>query len=108
MKIYLAASLGAVHQQLGIDPRARITYEKTDDRIVIWDFSTGNKYDVNGGDPNPSKTRFEIPPYIKHILSSSDDELKKRYSESSNDGLSEEREALFMELTHRGINTLSL
>jgi len=108
MEIHRAVSLGLLHQKLGIDPQARITYKFTDSGIVIWDFASGNRYTVTHGDPNPSKAPVEIPKTIKHIISSTVDELKKRYSESWEDGWSDEREAIFTELTYRGINTLGL
>ena len=99
MKIHRAVSLGLLHQELGIDPEARITYKLTDSGIVIRDLATGTQYTVTQGDPNASVARFEIPKGIKQIISSTDDELKKRYSESWEDGWSDEREAIFTELT---------
>jgi len=108
MEIQLAANLGLIHRQLGIDSNARSTYKLTDNGIVIWDLATGTRYTVTQGDPNPSVARFQLPQNIKDIISATDDQLKKRWSESWQDGWTDERETIFTELTYRGISMLGL
>ncbi len=95
-------------QQLSIEPNARISYQMTQTGVVIWDFSTGNKYTITQGDPNAAVSTFEVPQKVKQIIDATDDDLKKRYSASWLDGWSDERETIFTELTYRGINALGL
>ena len=108
MEIQLAANLGLIHRQLGIDSNACITYRLTDNGIVIWDLATETRYTVTRGDPNPSVAQFQLLQNIKDITSASDDQLKKRWAESWQEGWSDERETIFTELTYRGINTLGI
>jgi len=108
MEIHRAANLGLMQQKLEIDPNARITFSLTENGLVIWDLTTENRYTVTQGNPNPSVDRFHLPKNIKDIRSASDDHLKKRWSESWEDGWSDERETIFTELTYRGISPLGL
>ncbi len=108
MEIQRAANLGLIHQKLGIDSDARITYKLTANGVVIWDLATETQYTVTYGDPNPSVARSQVPQNIKDIISASDDQLKKRWSESRQDGWSGERETIFTELTYRDISMLGL
>ena len=108
MQIQRAANLGLVHQELGIDSDARITYRLAVNGVVISDLATETQYTVTYGDPNPFVARFQIPQNIKDVISASDDQLKKRWSESRQDGWSDERETIFTELTYRGIRLLGL
>jgi hypothetical protein len=108
MEIQRAANLGLMQQKLGIDSNARITYRLTENGIVILDLATETRYTVTQGDPNPSVVRFQLPQNIKDIISASDDQLKKRWSESWPAGWSDERETIFTELTYRGISALGL
>jgi hypothetical protein len=108
MEIQRAANLGMMQQKLGIDSNARITYKLTEFGVVIWDLATETRYTVTHGDPNPNVARFRLPQNIKNVISTSDDQLKKRWSESWQDGWSDERETIFTELTYRGISMLGL
>lgn len=108
MEIQRAANLGLMHQKLGIDSDARITLRFTANSVVIWDLATENQYTVTNGNPNPSVARSQVPQNIKNVISASDDQLKKRWSESRQDGWSGERETIFTELTCRGISMLGL
>jgi hypothetical protein len=108
MEIQRAANLGLIHQKLGIDSDARITYKLTANGVVIWDLATETQYTVTHGDPKPLVAGFQVPQNIKDIISASDDQLKKRWSESRQDGWSGERETIFTELTYRDISMLGL
>jgi hypothetical protein len=108
MEIHPAASLGLMHQKLGIDSKARITYKLTDSGIVIWDLTGGIRYTITQGDPNPSAAQFHIPQNINDIISTSTDQLKKRWAVSWLDGWSDERETIFTELAYRGEDMLGL
>ena len=108
MEIHHAADFGLMAQKLGIKPDSRVAYRFTDYGVVIWDLATGNEYTVRQGDPNPSVRRFQLPLNVKRIIEASDDDLKKRYSASWEDGWSDERETIFTELTYRGISALGL
>lgn len=108
MEIHRAAEFGPLAQKLGIKPDSRVTYRMTDRGVVIWDLAGGNKYSVTQGNPDASVERFTVPANIQRIIAASDDELKRRYSESWEDGWSEERETMFTELTYRGISALGL
>jgi hypothetical protein len=108
MQIHRAVNLGLIQQELGIDPNGRITYRLTANAVVIWDLATETRYTVTQGNPNPSVARFQLPQKIKDSISASDYQLKKRWSESWEDGWSDERETIFTELTYCGISTLGL
>jgi hypothetical protein len=108
MQIQRAANLGLVHQELGIDSDARITYELTANGVIIWDLATETQYRLTYGDPKPSAARIQVPQNIKDLISASDDQLKNRWRESRQDGWSDERETIFTELTYRGIRMLGL
>ena len=108
MEIHRAANLGLMQQKLGIDPKSRIAYQMIDRGVVILDLATETAYTVTHGNPQPAVARFRLSPKIKAIISASDDELKERWSESWEDGWSEERQTIFTELTYRSVNMLGL
>jgi hypothetical protein len=108
MEIHRAQNLGPLAQKLNIKPTARISYRTTQSGVVIWDLTTGDKYTITHGNPDAAVSSFQVPPRVKQIIDATDDELKKRYSESWLDGWSEERETMFTELTYRGISALGL
>jgi hypothetical protein len=49
MQIHRAQSLGLLAKQLDIEPNARISYNLTNSGALIWDLSTGKKYNVTEG-----------------------------------------------------------
>jgi hypothetical protein len=103
MEIHRAAEFGLLGQKLGIKPRhSRVTYQMTEHGVVIWDLAEGKKYTVVRGNPNATMVPFDVPSNIQKIIGATDDALKKRYSESWQDGWSEERETLFTELNLPG------
>jgi hypothetical protein len=107
MQLQRGVQLGALQQQLGIDPNARVTvdFKQT---ITIDDVSTGTHFEIfTAVTPiQIIKESFAVPEWVNKILSATDAELKKRYQET--EGWDEERETIFAELTCRGIRVLNL
>lgn len=108
MEIQRAASLGLLHQKLGIDPNARVAFKLIDTGVVILDLATETAYTVIYGNPEPAITPFQLSQNVKNIVAATDVQLKQRWSESKRDGWSDERETIFTELTYRGVNMLGL
>jgi hypothetical protein len=108
MEIQRAASLGLLHQKLGIDPNARVAFKLIDTGVVILDLATETAYTVIYGNPQPAIIPFQLSQNVKNIVAATDEQLKQRWSESKRDGWSDERETIFTELTYRGVNMLGL
>lgn len=99
--------LGALHQQLGIDPKARVTFRMTPSGGIISDYSTGTTYNITFGPPTSvTKSPLVVPKWAKDIFSATDDALKKRWKETQ--GWDDERETIFAELTLRGVRVLDI
>ncbi len=109
MEIHRAVSLGMLHRQLGINPDARISYEPIPGGVAVWDLETETEHTVNMDKvAKISSSRRALTPELQQVINGSDDDLKRRFSESWMAGWSEERETIFTELTFRGISTLDL
>jgi len=106
MQIQRGIQFGRLYQQLEIDANSPVSYQVMPTGLIIWDLATGVQYKVNP--PNVAQARFDVPQWVKEILAASNEELKKRWTESSMDGWSEERETIFTELTCRGVRMLDL
>lgn len=104
MEIQRAENLGPLHHALGIARDARITFRLAESGIIIWDLTAGTRYTIQNGNPTPGLASFQIPHNVQVIISESDDELRKRWAESWQDGWSDERETIFTELTYRGLS----
>lgn len=99
MEIQLGVQLGMLHQQLGITPDARVTYEFRSTGVIIRNWSTGVQYTVNP--PNVEEARFNVPAWVKEIFEATDDVLKQRWKNGQ--GWTNERGTIFTELTCRGV-----
>ncbi len=106
MQIQRAASLGLLHQQLGIASNARVSFQITDTGVTVWDLETETRYTVGKGMGNATAIPFTLDQQVKNIIGCTDDELKERFAKTSADGWRGERETIFTELTFRGISVL--
>jgi hypothetical protein len=108
MEIHRAVELGQLYRSLGIDRDARVSYRISAGGVVISDIGAATQYTITQGNTRPSVARFEVPGYVVEIISATDDQLKRRWSETWLDGWSDERETIFTELTYRGVSMLGL
>jgi hypothetical protein len=108
MKICQANSLGQLCHLLGIDPAARLGFEREDNPNVFIELKTGTQYTFLEAEKKWSKAQFQLPQSIKDILSGSDDQLRKRWKEISAVEWNDEHETIHSELAIRGISTLGL
>jgi hypothetical protein len=99
MELMRGDQLGALQQQFGIAPDARVSIEITQAGPTFWDWSTGIEYIVNP--PNVHKSGFDVPAWVTEILKATDDVLKQRWK--NGEGWTDERSAIFSELTCRGV-----
>ena len=107
MEITHGVNLGALHQQLGIDPKARVTFQMTPTGGIVSDYSTGTVYTLTFGPPTTvAESPLVVPQWAKDIFSAKDDELKKRWKET--EGWDNVRETLFYELALRGVRVLDI
>jgi hypothetical protein len=105
MNITLAYNLGALQEQLGLDPMSRVTFEMTDTGVIVSDYSTSTMFTLTFGPPTQVlKSSFVVPQWARQIFIATDDELKRRWMETK--GLNEERETIFGELRVRGVRFL--
>jgi hypothetical protein len=105
MQIQRAANLGLMQQRLGIDRNARISLKFTRDDVTIWDLAAGTVYTVDALG-NVTEAPFQVRKLVQDIIAESDEQLKKRLSETWETGRDEERETIFTELIFRGISPL--
>lgn len=105
MVIQRAMHLGYLHQVLGIEPASRVSFEFTKNGLVVWDLRTGIRHliDMSKG-PSVTRDRFDVPPMVQRILEASDAELKQQWADG--EGWDDEREAIFSEMSARGISAL--
>ena len=107
MELNYGVQLGALHQQLGIDPKARVTFQMTPTGGIVSDYSTGTAYTLTFGPPTRVvKSRIVVPQWAKEIFAATDDDLKKRWKET--EGWDDQRETVFAELTLRGVRVLDI
>jgi hypothetical protein len=107
MEITCGQNLGMLHQQLGIDPKARVTFQLTPTGGVVSDYSTGTAYTLTFGQTTRLvKSSIVVPQWAEEIFSATDDVLKKRWKETN--GWDDQRETVFAELTLRGVRILDI
>jgi hypothetical protein len=107
VEITRGQNLGALHQQLGIDAKARVTFQMTPMGGIVSDYSTGTAYTLTFGTPTRVvKSPFAVPQWAKEIFAATDEELKRRWKET--EGWDDQRETVFAELTLRGVRVLDI
>jgi hypothetical protein len=106
MEIHQATELGQLGKTLGLAATSRITFEVTNDGVMVWDLDHGIKYTVSVSSRHVNREAFEVPKQIKEIFDTPDDVLKKRWDDHWSEGWTEEREIIFTELCRRGVSML--
>jgi hypothetical protein len=107
MEIMHGQNLGMLHQQLGVDPKARVTFQMTPTGGIVSDYSTGTAYTLTFGQTTRVvKSSIVVPQWAQEIFSATDDVLKKRWKETK--GWDDQRETVFAELTLRGVRILDI
>jgi hypothetical protein len=107
MEITHGQNLGMLHRQLGIDPKARVTFQLTPTGGIISDYSTGTAFTLTFGPPtHVVKSPFVVPQWAKDIFAATDEALKRRWKETK--GMDDQRETVFAELTLRGVRVLDI
>ncbi len=82
MEIHRAVSLGMLHRQLGINPDARISSNHPGG-VAVWDLETETEHTVNMDKvAKISSSRRALTPELQQVINGSDDDLKRRFSES--------------------------
>jgi hypothetical protein len=104
MELAKGAQLGLLHTTLGIAPESRVSVRITPTGAVVWDFSTGTRYSIDGTNRTVDEAAFQVPDHVKQIIAASSDELLKRWDAGS--GWDDERSTIFSELSVRGVNIL--
>ncbi len=103
IKIHRAQEFGLLTQKVGIAPNARVTYQLTRNGIVLRDLETSTQFTVaENGDV--LEEDFNVPDNLKRIFNASDNDLKKQWDDSWEEGWTDERETIFTELVRRGVD----
>jgi len=79
-----------------------------DGSIEIWDLESGSYFTAQAfvSPPTIDETYVEVPGWLSPIINSSDEELLKEWKTRFREGASEQRMAIFTELSYRGVTVL--